>query len=58
MHFYRLLIVLLIGSYLLAPILEDWWAEGSASWYRPFIIWGVLILFAAILEWRRRYDEF
>lgn len=58
MHFYRLLIVLLLGSYLLAPIMEDWWLDGDAAWYRPFIIWAVLILCAAILEWRRRYDEF
>lgn len=58
MHFYRLLIVLLLASYLLAPIMEDWWLDDNAAWYRPFIIWAVLILFAAILEWRRHYDEF
>ncbi len=58
MHFYRLLIVLVIGGYLLSPILDQWWPDAATPWYRPFIIWAALILIVAILERRRRQDEF
>lgn len=57
MHLYRLLIVLVIGGYLLSPILEAWWPDSASPWYRPFLIWGALIVMVAILEWRRRRDE-
>ncbi|WP_428035905.1 hypothetical protein [Amphritea sp.] len=58
MHFYRVLIVLVIGGYLLSPILDQWWPDSATPWYRPYIIWAALILILAILERRRRSDEF
>ena len=58
MQLYRLLFVLIIGAYLLSPLLVDSWQGSQTTWYRPFIIWGVLIMLAILLEWRRRRDEF
>ncbi len=58
MYIYRLISVLVIGTYLLSPVVIDSWADADKSWYRPFVIWLLLILLAAWLEYRRRRDEF
>ncbi len=58
MQFYRLFFALLLGTYLLSPMIQDWWYGSPSLWYRPYVIWGILILCAMLLERRRRHDEF
>ena len=58
MFVYRLVSILIVGTYLLSPLMIDSWDESDQSWYRPFAIWLLLILLAAWLELRREPDEF
>ena len=58
MQLYRLMFVLVLGIYLLSPVLMDWWESNQPPWYRPFLLWGGLIIIAALLERSRRHDEF
>lgn len=41
MYFYRLVLALLIAGYLFLPWLI--FNQGAASWFLPYIFWGVLI---------------
>lgn len=58
MFMYRLVSALIIGTYLLSPVVVDSWSYNDQSWYRPFVIWLLFIIVAAWLEGRRDHDEF
>ncbi|MCW8885837.1 MAG: hypothetical protein OQK12_11365 [Motiliproteus sp.] len=58
MHIYRLITVLVIGSYLLSPLVIDHWESSSDSWYQPFVYWLLVILLTAWVVHRRGRDEF
>lgn len=44
MYDYRLGLLLLVGVYLISPIMLDWWLDTSNAWYRPFAFWFILLL--------------
>jgi hypothetical protein len=58
MYIYRLVSVLIIGAYLLSPAIIDNWINPETDWYRPYILWALLIILAAWLERQGRNDEF
>ncbi len=58
MFIYRLISALIIGLYLLSPVVVDSWGEVDQSWYRPFAIWFLLIVLVAWMERRRKHDDF
>ncbi len=58
MFVYRLVSILIVGSYLMSALLVNSWQEVDQIWYRPFAIWLLFILLAAWLEQRRKHDEF
>lgn len=39
MYVYRILLFLVLGGYLLSPLMMSGWASPGVAWYRPFIIW-------------------
>ena len=41
----------------LSPLMMSGWASPGVAWYRPFIIWGVLIALTLWLEQKRKLDE-
>lgn len=43
MYIDRLVLIFIAGAYVLSPALMQWWAESGAAWWRPFVIWGLLI---------------
>ncbi|WP_198939370.1 hypothetical protein [Motiliproteus sp. MSK22-1] len=57
MYIYRLVSTIVIGTYLLSPIIVDSWADADKSWYRPFVFWFLLIATTAWLEYRRGQNE-
>lgn len=57
MYNYRLSLVLLVGLFLISPIIMDWWFADRGVWYTPFVIWLVLILIYAVLSQKRGTDE-
>lgn len=56
MYVYRITLLLVFGGYLLSPLLMGGWGNPEVAWYRPFVIWGVLIALTAWLSWKRRQD--
>ncbi|MBV1872007.1 MAG: hypothetical protein KUG83_05620 [Gammaproteobacteria bacterium] len=58
MYIDRLLILLIIGAYLITPIITHWWTEGGTAWYRPYLIWAGLIATSFWITRSRDLDEF
>ncbi|WP_253447839.1 hypothetical protein [Halomonas sp. Y3] len=57
MYVYRILLFLVLGGYLLSPLMMSGWASPGVAWYKPFLIWGVLIALTLWLEQKRKLDE-
>lgn len=51
------MLFLVFGGYLLSPLLMSGWSSPGVAWYRPFVIWGVLIALTLWLEQKRKLDE-
>jgi len=43
MYIDRLILLLILGGFAFSPAIMQWWIEGGTAWYRPFMIWGLLI---------------
>jgi hypothetical protein len=39
----RLLMIFILGTYLLSPAIIEWWSDGGRAWFRPFLVWTLLI---------------
>lgn len=37
------MISFIIGAYVLSPAIARWWIEAGSAWYRPYLIWAILI---------------
>lgn len=55
----RLVILLLLVAYIFSPSLFNWIINPEGAWYRPYIVWVVVIVIAFIMQIRRKkYHEF
>lgn len=57
MYIYRLVLLLVIGIYLFSPAIMDWWIEPMGAWYRPYVLWLILIIAGMLLQSPRDTDE-
>jgi hypothetical protein len=57
MYIYRLVLCLVVGIYLLSPVIMDWWIDPSGAWYRPYVLWLLLVIAAFFLSSQRDADE-
>lgn len=46
----RFLVILLLGTYFFSPSIFTWMIDPDGRWYRPYILWGLVILTAFILD--------
>ena len=49
MYIYRLVLLLVVGIYLFSPAIMDWWIDATGAWYRPYLLWLILIVVTFIL---------
>jgi hypothetical protein len=55
----RLVILLLLVAYIFSPSLFNWIINPEGAWYRPFIVWVIVIVIAFAMQIRRKnYHEF
>ncbi|MEX2963720.1 hypothetical protein [Microbulbifer sp. TYP-18] len=52
-----LLILLVLVSYVFSPTVFTWLINPAGAWYRPFILWLLLILLAVVVQMRRNTSE-
>ena len=57
MHIYRLVLLLVVGIYLFSPAIMAWWADAESVWYRPYLLWLILILVTFLLQSQNDADE-
>jgi hypothetical protein len=57
MNINRILLLVLLILYLLAPVMGDWIVAGGSQWYRPHLLWLGVILTVAAAMYRGSFDE-
>jgi len=57
MYIYRLVLILVVGIYLFSPAIMDWWTAAHNVWYRPYLLWLILIAVTFVLQTQRDTDE-
>ena len=50
----RLVILLLLVAYIFSPSLFNWIINPEGAWYRPYIVWVVVIVIAFVMQIRRK----
>ena len=58
MYIYRLVLILVVGIYLFSPAIMEWWTLADRAWYRPYLLWLLLIGVTFILQSQDDIDEF
>lgn len=48
--------LLLMALLLFASPLVNWWADTGKSWYFPFLLWGLIIAAAFLIQRLHRHD--
>ncbi|MCS5595307.1 MAG: hypothetical protein NZ730_12295 [Porticoccaceae bacterium] len=54
---YRLVATLLLLSIVVFPLATQWALELDGGWFRPFLVWALLIFATYILQRERTTDE-
>lgn len=55
----RLIILLLLVAYIFSPSLFNWIINPEGAWYRPYVVWVIVIVIAFVMQIRRKnYHEF
>jgi hypothetical protein len=57
MYIYRLVLILVVGIYLFSPAIMDWSIAPNGAWYRPYLLWLILIVVTFILQSQQDADE-
>lgn len=57
MHNQRLLVLFLLIAYIFSPTLFTWMINPEGAWYRPYIIWFMLIVTAYIFHKRKHTND-
>lgn len=58
MQIYRLVLILVVGIFIFSPAIMDWWIAGNSSWYRPYLLWLLLIIATFILQGRQETNDY
>lgn len=53
----RPLILLLLVLYIFSPVLFNWMINPNGAWYRPYIIWVLVIVIAYYLQGRHKTND-
>ena len=58
MYIYRLFLILVVSMYLFSPAIMQWWTAADSVWYRPYLLWLILIAVTFVLQSQKETDEF
>ncbi len=54
---YRLVAALILLGAAVLPMATQWAMEPNGSWFRPFVVWSLVILSGYIVQRHRVWDE-
>lgn len=52
----RPILLIILAAYIFAPGLLDWIGDPDGSWYRPFIIWALVVAVTFAIHSSRSAD--
>jgi hypothetical protein len=55
----RAVLLLILSAYVFSPSAFTWMVDPSGAWYRPYLIWGGIVVITFLMQSRRnpREDE-
>lgn len=53
----RLLFLLVLTAYIFSPSILAWIINPAAIWYRPFILWAILIVIAFAFQIQKQESQ-
>ena len=56
MYINRSLLVILTVALVLFPSALEWMSSGGTAWYRPYLLWGLLVLLGLWIQRRLNRD--
>jgi hypothetical protein len=56
-YIHRTLLFLLAFAIIFLPSAQEWSTSGGSHWYRPFLIWGLLVFVAWWNSRRGKRDD-
>jgi len=57
LYLHRTALLMILGCFLTVPVLLDWWLRPSGFWYRPFLVWLLLIAICFLLDLQRGHKD-
>lgn len=57
MYIHRTLLLLLAFALIFLPSVQEWSTTGGGHWYRPYLLWGIIVLAAWWNSRRGRNDD-
>ena len=57
MYINRALLLMLGIAFIFYPSVEEWLLQGEAAWYRPYLIWLLIVIAAYANQHSRDPDE-
>lgn len=53
----RPLLLLVLVAYIFSPALYTWVTDPAGVWYKPYIIWAVVVVIAFIIQSRNKHHD-
>lgn len=57
MHRQRPVILLILIAYIILPSFFRWVTDASSLWYKPFIIWALVVAVAVVIQTRKKHHD-
>jgi hypothetical protein len=54
MHQQRPFFLLILVAFMLSPSIVDWATNPQPIWYKPFILWAMVVLAAYVIQRRKK----
>jgi hypothetical protein len=58
MHINPTLLLLMAAIFVFSPTIQQWITSGGTAWYRPYIVWSLVILYVYMSQRGKKPDEF
>lgn len=57
MHRQRPVILIVLIAYIVLPTFFQWVTDASGAWYKPFLIWALVVVAAVLVQVRQKKHD-
>lgn len=58
MNTQRPLLLIVLLAYIFMPTFYGWVTDAAGAWYKPFVIWALVVVIAYVIQARRPQNDF